>query len=346
MTSMERQLKATSKPHTRSIVAQASDVPKSEGAKTIDPSIFDAFGKLSQVRASVGTVVAKQAALQRIVLPYPRMLECMWAFENMLQLGLETRGQPQLGMRVFFETGTGKTTSARQHALLKQSTAAENSIPVLLASLSSKGTAKQLYVSIMSALGDGFAMAGSETTLRLRTMKALKEKGVQLLILDEAHHPGRSGFSSDITAELKLMLDMGELPIVLLGTDEAVPIIGADKELAGRLMAPCRLGPLDWADDDDKALWTEFLRSLDDEMIKKGITNELVGLADSEVAEALNIICSGVIGRIMRIMLTAIPLAANDGRDSIDLEDVAEAVDRWSIEHGFATENPLQDLLE
>lgn len=45
-------------------------------------------------------------------------------------------------------------------------------------------------------------------------------------------------------------------------------------------------------------------------------------------------------------MLTAIPLAANDGRDSIDLEDVAEAVDRWSIEHGFATENPLSVLLE
>ncbi|WP_226698493.1 TniB family NTP-binding protein [Qipengyuania flava] len=334
-------------PEHRPLLSSISlpDLSGKDEKSSISPTISAAFGKLSNVRASVETVVKKQAALQRIVLPYPRMLECMWAFENMLQLGLETKGQPQLGMRVFFETGTGKTTSARQHALLKQATAATGTIPVLLASLSTKGTAKQLYVSIMSALGDGFAMAGTETTLRLRTMKALREKGVQLLILDEAHHPGRSGFSGDITAELKLMLDMGELPIVLLGTDEAVPIIGADKELAGRLMAPCRLGSLDWAMEDERGLWTEFLASLDQEMVREGISRELVGIADPDVAEALNTTCGGVIGRIMRIMLTAIPLAANDGRDSIDLEDVAEAVDRWSIEHGFATENPLNVLL-
>ena len=50
--------------------------------------------------------------------------------------------------------------------------------------------------------------------------------GVELLIIDETHHGGsKSGFGGEITAELKLMLDTGRVPIVLLGT-EAVPILG------------------------------------------------------------------------------------------------------------------------
>lgn len=59
------------------------------------------------------------------------------------------------------------------------------------------------------------------------------------------------------------MLDMGVVPIVLLGTEEARPILASAKELAGRLMSPCKLCPLDWADEDDRELWNGLLKSLD-----------------------------------------------------------------------------------
>lgn len=310
----------------------------------IEPSLLNAYEKFSKHLGPMKDVVRKQSALQGIVLPYPRMLEAMWHFENVMRLGMETKGQPQIGLRIFVKTGCGKTTAAKQYRLLKNNEAKPGTHPVLHVSLSSKGTARQLYVSIMAAIGDGFATAGNETTLRLRVMKTLERNEVRLLVLDEAHHAGRSGYSSEITAEIKLMLDSGVVPIVLLGTDEAVPVIGRDRELAGRLMAPCRLDPLDWTVEDDRELWTDFLRALDLEMKRRRINSKLVGLDSVEVAETLNVVCEGVIGRVMRIMLTAIPLAAQDGRDSIDLEDVAVAVDRWAIEQGFANENPLWDL--
>ena len=165
-----------------------------EACEQIEPSILNAFNKFSNLLGQAGEVAKKQAELQRIVLPYPRMLECMHNFEQVRLLGRETKEQPQLGMRVFVETGCGKSTAAHQYKLLKRHQSPSGADPVLHANLSSKGTARQLYVSIMSALGDGFAMAGSETTLRMRTITMLKEKGIELLILDEAHHSGRTGF--------------------------------------------------------------------------------------------------------------------------------------------------------
>ena len=177
-------------------------------------------------------------------------------------------------------------------------------------------------------------------------MKMMQVNGTQILILDEAHHAGRSGFRGDITAEIKLMLDMGIVPIVLLGTEEADPILANAKELAGRLMSPCRLGALDWADEDDRDLWQGLLRSLDTRMVAEDIVSESTGLDDEVIAEALNEVTNGIIGQLMRVMLEAIRISAHSGREHIIIEDLAEAVDNWSIEHGFSEINPLWDLCD
>jgi hypothetical protein len=70
-------------------------------------------------------------------------------------------------------------------------------------------------------------------------MQKMDEAGVELLIIDETQHAGsKSGFSKEVTAEIKIMLDTGKVPVVLLGTEAAVPIVAQDRELAGRMFAP------------------------------------------------------------------------------------------------------------
>ena len=281
----------------------------------------------------------------RMLLSYPRQIEGMAEFEELRLLGLEMRGEQQLGLTIFERTGCGKSTAAAQYKAMLLSECAPGTMPVIHARLGTSGSARDLYVSIMSELGDGFAMSGTEHTLRRRAMSAMDDAGVNLLFIDETQHGGRkSGFGGEVTAELKIMLDTGKVPIVLLGTEEVVPIVGADRELSGRLFAPCRLGPLDVNDDEDWDLWCGFLKALDMRMKADGIVTSPAGLDVEEIALALGEVCDGVVGQVMRVMRMALREVIRDRRSVITPADLRVAVDQWSIELGFAKSNPFESM--
>ncbi|MBA2935663.1 TniB family NTP-binding protein [Sphingomonas sp. CGMCC 1.13654] len=321
--------------------------PSEDEVTPLSLEMRDAFKRfrVTELGSRSVKVARAMAALMQIRLPYPRQIEFMSELEELRLMGREMQGQAQLGMSLFERTGCGKSTAAAQYRAMVLAEAASDTMPVLHARLGTSGTARDLYVSIMSGLGDGFPMAGTEHTLRRRAMTAMEAAGVGLLILDEAHHSGRkTGFGAEVTAELKIMLDTGTVPIVLLGTEEAIPIIGADRELSGRFFSPCRLAPLDVNDDDDFDLWTGFLKALDARMVADGIVSAPAQLAVEEIALALGETCDGIIGQLMRVMLMSLREVVRDGRERITVADLATAVDQWSIELGFAKSNPFNDL--
>lgn len=315
----------------------------------LSPDMQSAFlrfrkSQLAQRSSRVALALSK-LMLMRIRLPYPRHIEAMAEIEELRLLGLEMRGEQQLALNIFSRTGTGKSTVASQYKLMRAQEDPEGVQSVLHARLGTSGSARDLYVSIMAELGDGFASSGTEHTLRRRAMRAMAEAGVELLILDETQHSGqKSGFSREVTAELKIMLDTGRVPIVLLGTETAVPLVGADRELSGRMFSPCRLDPLDMADDEDFELWQGFLDALDNRMVSNGIVAAPAGLTAEDLAAALGEVCDGVIGQVMRVMTMALRNTIRERRQVITVEDIAIAVDEWSLEHGFAATNPLRGL--
>lgn len=312
----------------------------------LSPDMKSAFmrfrqSQLAQRSSRVALAISK---LMRIRLPYPRQIEAMAEIEELRLLGIEMRGEQQLALNIFNVTGTGKSTIAAQYKLMRAQEDGPGVKSVLHARMGTSGTARDLYVAIMSELGDGFASNGNEHTLRRRAMQMMEKAGTELLILDETQHSGqRSGFSREITAELKIMLDTGRVPIVLLGTEAAVPLVAADRELSGRMFSPCRIDPLDMDDDDDFGLWQGFLAGLDARMVTDGIVTTEAGLADENLAIALGEACDGIIGQLMRVMTMALRNAIRDRRDVVTREDIAIAVDEWSIEHGFAKRNPIRD---
>lgn len=290
-------------------------------------------------------VARKVAALRRIRLPYPRQIAVMAEFDEIRAIGMEMKGMPMLGMTLFEVTGCGKTTAAEQYVERQKDIAAPDTTPVLHVRLDNSGTARSLYVEILAALGDGFALNGTEQNLRRRALDALADAGTELLIIDESHHGGRrSGFGGEITSSVKLMLDGGVAPVALLGTEQAVPIFAKDRELSGRLTAPCHLGPLRWFDDYDRELWRGFLQALDDRMVADRIVAKPVGLAEEQLDLALIEASNGVIGQLMGTIRTALREAVRGGRDTISLDDLILAVDGWNVGHGFIESNPLRDL--
>lgn len=313
--------------------------------KTNGTSVSGAVQRPVKLSERSARVAKKVAAVRRIRLPYPRQLAVMAELEEIRMTGLEMQGMPMLGMTLFEVTGAGKTTAAEAYVERQKASAAPDQIPVLYVRLDNSGTARSLYVEILSALGDGFALNGTEQSLRRRVLDALRDAGTQLLIIDESHHGGkRSGFGGAITSSIKLLLDGGVVPIALFGTEEAVPVFAKDKELSGRLSAPCHLGPLVWFDEEDRELWRGFLEALDAQMVTDGIVTVPTGLAADGLDMALMEATNGVIGQLMGTVRTAVRETVRDGRDALTLEDLIKAVDLWNVGHGFTASNPLRDL--
>lgn len=299
-------------------------------------------GSLAERSARVAAAVA---GVRKIRLAEPRQLAIHAEFDEIRLTGIEMRGMPMLGMTLFEVTGAGKTTSAEEYAKRVNAAAEDGSIPVLLIRLDNSGTARSLYVEILSKLGDGFSLNGTEHSLRRRALEGLSDAGTQLLIIDESHHGGKqSGFGGAITSSVKLLLDGGVVPVALLGTEAAVPIFSKDLELSGRLTAPCRLGRLEWSDPYDQEIWRGLLTNLDRRLVSDGILTQPCGLDSDGLDFALIEATNGTIGQLMGTIRTAVRDAKRDGRDVLTMDDLISAVDTWNVGHQFVNQNPLRNL--
>lgn len=299
-------------------------------------------GSLAERSRRVGAAVA---AVRRIRLLEPRQLEMQAEFDETRLAGIEMRGMPMLGMTLFEVTGAGKTTTAEEYAKRVNADDEEGQVSVLYVRLDNSGTARSLYVEMLAALGDGFALNGTEHSLRRRTLDALGDAETEIVIIDESHHGGkRSGFGGEITSSVKLLLDGGIVPVALLGTEAAVPIFSKDLELSGRLSAPCTLGRLEWHQDYDREIWLGLLDALDARLVEDGILSKRIGLAEPGLDRALNEATNGIIGQLMGTMRTAVRDAVRDDRDYVTLEDLIAAVDIWNVGHRFIDFNPLRKI--
>ena len=299
-------------------------------------------GSLAERSLKVGTAVA---GVRRLRLPEPRQLEIHAELDEVRLIGLEMRGMPMLGMTLFEVTGAGKTTTAEEYVKRVNACDEEGQTSVLHIRLDNSGTARSLYVEMLAALGDGFALNGTEHSLRRRTLHALGDAGTELVIIDESHHGGkRSGFGGEITSSVKLLLDGGVVPVALLGTEEAVPVFSKDLELSGRLTAPCRLSGLEWNDPYDNEVWLGLLANLDLRLVEDGILSKQIGLLEPGLDRAMIAATNGVIGQLMGTIRTAVQHAVRDGRNFVTREDLIVAVDMWNVGHRFIDHNPLRDL--
>lgn len=327
--------------------AEIKDVTEADQL-TISPAIKDAFRSLRDQKVAMRSTAATRAiaAFNTIRLPYPRQLEAMLTFQEAQDLGRAMKGRRQTAICVFDPPHTRKTTAAETFVDVANEGAEEGIRPVVFMSFGSGGGPSDMYRAILKILGEGFPATKDLEILRDRACEAMRHARTDLLMIDEAHEGGKgSAYGPRLTAELKTLLNGGHVGIVLLGTEKAEEMISKDQEFLMRTMAPCRLGALDWAVDEDRDLWIGFLSKLDEEMIRIGIIAEPTGLADEELALALWQACDGIIGQLMSVVRQALRISIHDDRDFISVDDLVIAVDDWSISLGLCDTNPLERLL-
>lgn len=299
------------------------------------------------VAARSQRVAQARAAFKSIVLPYPRQNVLMAELDELRLTGLETKGEPQDGLRLLAHTGSGKTFGAHRYVnyVESQPDRVPGRRPVLLVGLKTTGTPKSLFSCILAEMGDDYATTGTEETLRARVKRAFEIEGTELLIVDEINHLDRRTFGDDVTETLKSFLDEGQVPIAFLGTHKADDLFNRNKELNGRLTAPCSLPPLEWAVDEDRELFTQFATRLDEAMVEKGILPIESGLGEAWLAKLLCEVSNGNIGQFCRIVRTAMIKVVRRRGESIDYQDLSDAVNSWSIPNGFRSDNPLEKVL-
>ncbi len=237
-------------------------------------------------------------------------------------------------------------------ARLKQECAAEreaaglppNDHQVVIVELDKRTTLKACYQEILQKLGDEFWDAKvSAKVLETRISTWVLRLEVELLIVDEVQHlASRSNHANEVTDRFKVFLDRGVVPIVFVGDEDSEAFFKANQKLAARLGAPLRLDPLrPEAAVRDRKLFKTFCAGMDDAMIECGIMGERAGLDGVMMLEGLLDTSGGHIGRVARLIETALPHAIMRGASRIEAWDLYEAVRTFAIEVGWCHLNPF-----
>lgn len=295
--------------------------------------------------AETNRLVAQRIAeFRTIFIPYPRHIEFHARCDYLLELGQATKGQAQRGMRVLAPSGSGKTTAAQAFILdvQRRFPPAPGFIPVVHVNLDRATTVKKLYISILMQFGDEFTRHRNELELKQRVIGLLDRVGCRLLFIDEVQHMAKG--SGDVTDSLKNLLDVGAVPIVFLGTDEAETMFVSNLQFSGRLLPPCDFARLNATVLEDQQLLRGYWQRLDAEVVSRGLMVKSSSLFDSAFLGALHQCADGVIGRISRLIEAALEIAIRCKADRIDLSHITLATDRWALPQGFVKVNPFQDL--
>lgn len=297
---------------------------------TASQSLKNAFRALQGTQIASRSTAAARAivAVDTIRLQYPWQLEAMQTLYEAKNIGRDTRGRMQAATCLFAPSHTGKTIAAQMFTEAVNEDAEAAHSPVVLVSMGTGGGPLEMHRQILTALGEGFPATKDLAIIRSRSVEAMIDAGVELLIIDEVHEACRqSGGNSSFTSELKTLLNGGYVGIVLIGTNDAEKMIYKDQEVAMRTMAPFRFGALNWENEEERELWIGFLSALDCEMLRLGIVKMPSDLDNQDLAMALWTVCQGVIGQLMNVMKQAIRIAIHDGREFITVDDLALAVD-------------------
>lgn len=253
--------------------------------------------------------------------------------------------------------GAGKTTLIKSYVSQYPRYDKEDRtiVPVLCASIPAPATVKGLATMLLAKLGDPFAESGSVSVKTLRLCRLVKECRTELNILDEFQHfidRDSEKILRTVSDWLKEFLNETGIPTILIGLPYSDEILDANEQLERRFLLRESLASFGWEDrrpekKGECPLQDEFRTFL--KMVEGLLPlRENSNLSDWETAYRLYCASNGIIYFAMLVIRGAAILAIEQGRDSIDLELLAQAYPKRLLEadknrmHPFETD--IRDL--
>lgn len=238
--------------------------------------------------------------------------EALSAFEDLLTFPKRTR-MPNL--LIVGPTNNGKTMIVekfrRAHPLLpaNKSPAGVAMVPVLEVQMPSGPDESRFFGAILEALNFPYLQSDRVSKRQDRAVSLMRETCVQMLIIDEVHNL-LSGSRLQQRRLLNLLRWLGnelQIPLVAVGTAEALHAIQSDDQLANRF-DPIRLPP--WRNSVE---YRQLLNALETVLPLRKPSH----LKGEVLAEQILSISEGILGEVIAVIVRAAVYAVTSGEETI-----------------------------
>jgi hypothetical protein len=181
--------------------------------------------------------------------------------------------------------------------------------PVIIAEAPPSADEKGLYISILERFWAPYRASAPSAQLRYQVVHQLRECHVRILVIDEFHSllTGSPVKQREVMNTIKLLCNEVGIPIVGVGTRDAVRVLHTDPQHASRFdVFPLALWEID---QRFQKLLAGFEKVLP---LKKPS-----GLSSPELATIAHAICGGNLGDLHRLLVTCARVAITNGDEQI-----------------------------
>ena len=293
-------------------------------------------------------VAYRRLLVRSIRSPYAPQSEMDETFEEMRVAAplLRMARMPQPAVRILAPSFTGKSVGARDYVRRVKAELGEGTSSVAYVMLDSEGSVGSLAADILRALGEPRPEGLTPDKRWARARRAIKDRKVDLMIIDEFQRAGRRLTIHPVIA-MKLLdiLDDCDCAIAFVGKLKARDIFKATEDLGNRLDTPVSIGRLTWTIHE--AEFTAFADAFDEALVAGGVLTFKAGLGEPDTAQRLLEAASGMIGQFSRIIETAVINITRAGHSCITRQDLSDAVQDWAVGNQrigynpFTTSNPV-----
>ncbi|WP_287962313.1 TniB family NTP-binding protein [Alcanivorax sp.] len=214
------------------------------------------------------------------------------------------------------EPNNGKTTIIRRfHSQVENEIDDEGEpvIPVILAESPPTADEKGLYISILEEFHSPYRATDPVSKMRYQVVHQFRYCHVRMLIVDEFHSllTGSAIKQREVMNAIKMLCNTLAIPIVGVGTADAVKVLHTDPQHASRFDV-VRLPR--WEANQE---FLKLLRSFERVLPLRKPSN--LGNRP-ELAEPLLVISRGIIGNLHRLLIECAIEAIETGKECIDRE--------------------------
>lgn len=329
---------------------RAPPAPDADVCATIPQGVSE---RPSERSARVGDIAGEFASIR---VSYPPQNQLVAALDEARHTALSIRerraatGQriPMNVMRTIAHIGVGKTWGAEKlRDLCNPIDPDDNRRPVLLVTLDTSGKQTSLPRGILKELGRrGWNHGNDPDVLWTRAIEAMKEHGVELLIIDEINRVARRpSIGPVIGGDIMDLLLNGDVGVAFMGTQEAMTVFNRCPPLKDRMKAPVVMKALDWLIPQEKTTFTGFLGKMDQALADRALTTALAGLDRESVAKPLWEVCRGRLRPLCLLLEEAVTALhrENGGAGVLTVQILAQAVEDHSIPNEVVTYNPFTE---
>jgi energy-coupling factor transporter ATP-binding protein EcfA2 len=195
---------------------------------------------------------------------------------------------------------------------------------ILWAEVPSPTRITTLLETMLEQLGDPFPTRGTIGNKNHRLVNLIKDCGVELIMLDEFQHfvnTENEKVNYEVADCFKSLINRTKVPVVLFGLEKAGIVLESNKQLKRRFSMRYLLSPFGYEDENRIKEFRLLMRQMDTLL---PFVN-LAGLDNPDFADRIMAATGGIMNSIMKLIREAALIALEQGKDKIEITDLAKA---------------------